>query len=212
MARTRVEQQTNRPFFGKPYLKCGQCWVIWGYFFQLGGLLGARHSANPNALANAFLGARGERGAIEDFFGEVADGLLAKSVGESTPLDYVGAEFIQRVGHAGDPWSFFVENGLQKITPNMAEELAWQYAADGAALGAVHSDTFRKMFERVHASRPREDWERARAAGLDLPSEQDRMSYEEAAEEENETFMRYCRECCPDLYSILAAQPMAQGR
>jgi hypothetical protein len=210
MARTRVEQEMNKPFLGKPYLKYGQCWAVWSYFFQLGGLLGARHSANLDAFATAFSGAHGEPGAAERFFSEVANSLMAKPVSDSTPLDYVGAEFIGRLGHASDPWSFFFENAMQKIKPDFAEELAWQYATDGAALGAMYPGIFREMFERMHAARPKENWERARAAGLNLPVEQDVMSYEEAAEGEDEAFMDYCRRCCPNLYSILIAQPTAE--
>jgi len=32
---------------------------------------------------------------------------------------------------------------------------------------------------------------------------QDVMSYEETEKGEDKAFMDYCRECCPDLYSIL---------
>jgi hypothetical protein len=205
LARARVEQQLNKPFLRKPYLKYGQCHALWAYFFQLGGILGAKHSANLDAFGSAFLGAQGEPGALKRFFTEVANDLVTRSVSDSmTFADYVSAEFIGRVGYSGDADSFFFKHGMDKIKPETAAELAWQYAEQGAALGAIYPHVVRKMFERTHAAVPKEKWERAHAAGLDIPPEQDRMSYEEVEEGEDEVFMAYCRECCPNLYSILA--------
>jgi hypothetical protein len=45
---------------------------------------------------------------------------------------------------------------------------------------------------------------KAVAAGLNLPSEQDAMSYEETEEGEHEVFMLYCQECFPNLYAVLS--------
>ena len=50
MGRARVWQQVNKQFLRKPYLKYGQCLGIWNYFFQLGGILGAKHSDNLDAF------------------------------------------------------------------------------------------------------------------------------------------------------------------
>jgi len=206
LARTRVEQQQNKPFLGRPYLKYGQCYALWGYFFQLGGILGAKHSAKLDAFGIAFLGARGEPGAVELFLTEVAKRLVTHSLTDSmTFLDYVSAEFIGRVGYTGDAESFFFKHGMEKIDPETAAELTWQYAQKGAALGAIYPHIVRKMFERTHAVVHKEDWELSRASGLDIPPEQDLMSYEEIEEEEDKMFMAYCRECCPKLYFILTA-------
>ena len=56
--------------------------------------------------------------------------------------------------------------------------------------------------EHMHQS-PKEEWQRAYAAGLDIGPEQPRTSYEEAEKTENENFMEYCREFRPDLYPVL---------
>jgi hypothetical protein len=204
LARTRVEQQQNKPFLGKPYLKYGQCYALWSYFFQLGGILGAKHSANLDAFGTAFLGVRGEPGAVKNFFTEVAKRIMTDyEIDSMTFADYVGAEFIGRVGHSGDAKRFFLEHGMEKLPPQTAMELAWQYSQQGAALGAIHPQIMRKMFERTHVAVPKEEWELARAAGLDISPEQELMSYEETEEAENEVFMAYCQECCPSFYSIL---------
>jgi hypothetical protein len=206
LARTRVEQQLNKPFLGKPYLKYGQCYGLWSYFFQLGAILGAKHSTHLDAFGLAFLGARGEPGAVKNFFTEIAKRLVRESVSDSmTFTDYVSADFIKRVGYSGDPDRFFFEHGMEKMDAQTAMELARQYSQQGAALGATYPHVVRKIFERTHATVPKEEWEQARAAGLNIPPEQEQMSYEETEEGEDEVFMAYCRECCPDLYSILTA-------
>ena len=204
-ARTMVKQQMNKPFLCKPYLKYGQCWGLWGYFFQLSGILGAKHSGNLDAFGHAFLGAQWPSSAVKKFFTEVAKSLVADSVSDlMTFSDFVGAEFIGRVGYVGDAHSYFSEHGMEKVRPNTAEELAWQYSEQGVALGAIYPDIIKKMFDRTHAAVPKENWERAHVAGLNIPPEQDLMGYEETEETENEAFMVYCQECCPDLYSILS--------
>ncbi|MFB0556028.1 MAG: hypothetical protein ACETWQ_22210 [Phycisphaerae bacterium] len=207
LARARIEQQINKPIIGKPYLKYGQCYILWSYFFQLGGILGAKHCGNLDAFGPAFLGGiQGEAGAIKRLFKEVANDLVTHSVSDSMKFeDYIGVEFMGRIGYKGDAHSFLFKHGMEKITPETAEELAWQYARDGAALGAIYPDILREMFQRTHAGVPEGIWEQARAGGLDIPPEQDLMSYEEVEEGEDEVFMAYCRECCPNLCSILIA-------
>jgi hypothetical protein len=119
--------------------------------------------------------------------------------------DYIGKEFLGRVGYSGDANTFFLEHGMEKLPTETAAELAWQYSQQGAALGATYPQIMREMFGRTHVAVPKEEWEFARSAGLDISSEQMLMSYEDVEEAENEVFMAYCQECCPSLYSILAS-------
>ncbi len=205
LARLRIKQEVNKPILGKSYLKYGQCWGIWGYFFQLSGILGTKHSANLDDFGYAFLGVSGPSGAVKKVFTGVVKHLETHSLTTSTTFaDCVGAEFIGRVGYIGDANKFFLEHGMEKFTPDNAEELSWQYSEQGAALGAIYPHIIRRMFDQTHAAWPKENWERARAAGLNVPPEQDLMSYEETVKGENEAFMDYCRQCCPDLYPILS--------
>ena len=204
IARARVQQEASKPFFGKPYLKYGQCWGLWSYFFQLEGILGGRHSANLDAFGPAFLGMLGPPGAVNQFFTEVAKRLVAESVKDSMKFqDYVSLEFTRRVGYTGDTRTYFVEHGMEKLPSSTAEELAWQYSESGAALGAIYPQVVRQMFIRAHAPVPNEKWQQMRAAGLNLPPQQDVMSFQETEQAENEAFILYCRECCPDLYGVL---------
>ena|SRR6266567_6295616 len=204
MARTRFNEELNKPFIGKPYLKCGQGLGIWGYCFQLGGILGAKHRDKLDAFGHAFLGATGETGAVKRYFTELANLVTRRLINDSTTfVEYVQCEYSERIGYTGDAASFFLRHGMDKLQPEAAAGLAWQYANNGAAFGALCTDTFRKMFERSHRVVPKQEWDRARDAGLDLPAEQDFMSYKEIEEAENGVFMAYCQECCSELYAVL---------
>lgn len=205
LARVRVGQQVNKPFLGKPYLKYGQCLVVWPYFFQLGGVLGAKHASNLDDFGRAFLGMRGPPGSLEKCFTEMAKRHVADARSESfTFFGYIAADFIRRVDYADDASRFFSECGMKKLPSNIAEEQAWLYSVQGSALGAIYPHIIKRMFDQTYAAVPKENWERLHYAGLNIPPEQDLMNYEETEEGENEAFMDYCRECCPDLYSILS--------
>ncbi|HEC01949.1 MAG TPA: hypothetical protein ENI81_00305 [Phycisphaerales bacterium] len=204
LAKIRVDQQVNKPLLGKPYLKYGQCYALWSYFLQLGGILAAKHSAKLDAFGHAFLGMWGPSGSVANFFAEVAECIVSDYVRDSVTFgDFVTAEFIRRIDYRGDAQRFFYEQGMNKLPTDTAQELAWQYSQQGAALGIIYPHIVRRMFEQTHAAVPKKFWRQAHAAGLNIPREQDLMSYEETEEGENEGFMLYCRECCPDLNSIL---------
>lgn len=204
LARTRVDQQSNKNFFGKTYIKYGQCWILWAYLFQLGGILAAKHSTKLDAFGLAFLGMQGKPGAIKLFFTEVANNNLTNLLNDSVTFsDYVGKEFLSRSGNTDDAMDFFLNHGMEKIKPKQAEELAWQYAEQGSAIGAIYPDIIQKMFKQTHSNIPKEKWDIAYKAGLNISPEQDHMSYEEVEDGEDEVFMDYCVECCPDLHSIL---------
>jgi hypothetical protein len=204
MVRTRVAQEISKPLLGKPYLKFGQCQILWAYCFQLGGILSAKHSANLDAFGAAFLGARGEPGAINRFFDEIAGRVLNSSLRDSVRFgDYVTSEFMRRLKYSGDVASFLLGHMAEKLDPKTASELAYQYSIDGAAFGATDPDGVREMFDRTYAPVAEQEWEFARRSGLDIPLKQVMMSYEEMQEAEDEMFMLYCQERCPDLFSVL---------
>jgi hypothetical protein len=204
LARMRVKQAENKRLLGKSYLKYGQCAALWGYLFQVGAVLGSKHADNLDEFGHAFLGLHGPPGAAGQFFKEIADGLREKGVNESMKFwDYVSSDFASRVGYEGDVHVFLLEHGTDKLDPHTAETLAWEYAARGAALGTVYPELARAMFEQTHTVVPTEDWKHARDAGLDIPAEQDVMTYDEVDEGENTVFMAYCNDVCPDLFSVL---------
>lgn len=178
-----------------------------GLLFQLGAILGAKYRFNLDAFGNAFLGATGSPGAVGRYFSALADDLLWHSITDSTTFgNFVDRDYRRRIGFAGDDMRFFRECGMNKISLEQAVDLAWQYANDGAALGAVRPEIVTDVFDRSHAVVPKEQWDLARLAGLDIPQEQPVMSYTEVENGENETFLAYCQQCCPDLYPVLNAR------
>lgn len=200
LARVRIEGQLNKSLFGKPYLKYGQLYVMGGYFAQLGGILGAKHSANLDAFGDALMAVSGPPGAMKKYFTEIAKALV-----EGSPLDSI--TFTDLVGDSQN----LLQHGMEKVDPGTAEELIWQYSIQGAALGSLYPERIRSIFERTHKRVPKEEWERAHSAGLNIPKEQDVMSYEEVEEAEDEVFMRYCQECRPDLYPVLSGSGVKQA-
>jgi hypothetical protein len=204
MARVKVQQQMNKPLFGMPYMKFGEGCATWGYFFQLGAILGTRHASNLDAFGQAFLGTRGPIGAVASFLEEVAEPIVASlAPGRMTFMDYVGTVVTASAGYEGDWHSFLLAHGREKLAPEAVESRAWRFSTDGAALGVSNPQFARTAFDQTYAAVPDEDWKRARASGLDIAPEQVWMSYEAAEKGEDEAFLEYCNECCPDLYSIL---------
>jgi len=204
MARRRVARAEHKPILGKPYLRLGECLFLGAYFFQMGGILGARYSAKLDAFGPAFLGVKGDPGAVKRFFLEVAAIITERYVtGPATVMDYITRESMERLGYSGHFVDFLQHFGFTKVTSPTAGELLWQHAESGAAFGATHPDRMRRMYERANEAVSDESWRRARAAGLAIPAERDVLTYQEAEAAEAETFMLYCRECRPDLLAGL---------
>jgi len=200
-----IHSQLTKHFFGRPYLKLGQCLGIWSYLFEVGGILGAKHAAKTDAFVSAFLGQSGPSGAAKSFLYEVASRLpQAHSLDSMKLFDYIGEDVAGRMGYKGDGWdTLLTERGTQKIPPGVALTNSWEYASSGAALGTTYPDILRAMFERTYAQVPEGRWQQAYAAGLDIGPEQPRTSYREAENTENNIFMGYCQKVRTDLYSIL---------
>jgi hypothetical protein len=115
--------------------------------------------------------------------------------------DYVEADIVKRMGYTGD--GLVLEWGAQKTPPKVALKNGWGLASSGAALGAIHPNIFRAMFERTHAPVPKEKWRSAYLAGLDIGPEQPQTSYAETEASENKTFMEYCQQFRPEFYAVL---------
>jgi len=199
-----IQAQLNKPFFGRPYLKLGQCFGLWGYMLELGGILGAKHTSKPDAFVAAFMGMSGAPGIAKGVLVEQARGMMqGHSLASMNFWDYVGAD-IAYPGYNGVGYETLVsQQGSQKVPPNLALTNSWEFASAGAALGTTHPDVLRAMFERTHAQVPKEKWAFWHAAGLDIGSEQTRTNYKEAEDNENRNFMEYCQKVRPDLYPLL---------
>jgi hypothetical protein len=204
-ARIKFEEHQNKPFWGKPYVKPDQYVATCAYFFQLGGVLGERHSAQVDALGAALLGITGNPGSILKYLSEVATGLQADfPLERMTFPSFVVHETAKKCGYeGGDPSRFFVDRGMQRLPLDASILAARNYTIMGTALGVFQPTTFRSMFALTHRSISKEEWAAAHRAGLNIPSQLDVMSFEEVQDAEDPMFMYYCQECCPELHAIL---------
>jgi len=206
LAKVRIESQLNKPFLGIPFLRFGQCYFLCAYFFHLGGILGAKYYRKYEAFGYAFLGMRGEPGAVNNFFTEIEQGIVKKVDIESMKIeDYTLTQLKKRIGFSGDNFQFLEEYFMKETTPEATIGYIWQFAIDGAALGVKNPDAIRKMYKRSNSSITKEKWDLARSVGLDIPPERNIISYQEMEESENGLFMEYCQQCCPDIFNILVS-------
>lgn len=205
MAEYRVQQERQKPFLGKPFVRYGQCLFMASYFFQLGGILGGRFRDRLDDFGWAFLGMRGEAGAMGRFYGEVAKVMLPQLAECLTISDYVSRTQSELLHFKGDRSELLVQQGMQKIKLDSAAHMCYNYAQGGSVLGALQPDHFKQLFEETHKKADEESWQRFRAAGLDIPEQQDVMTYDEVEQEENESFMAYCQQCAPSLYVSLSS-------
>jgi hypothetical protein len=201
-----IQGQLKKPLFGRPHLKFGQGFGLWGYMVELGGILGAKHAANIDAFVSAFLGmGPGEPGVVNRVLVAQANSIVERhSLASMNFWDYVGADIADRTSYKGGGWHNLVsELGANKLEPKLALTNSWEYASVGAALGTTHPDVLRAMFERTHAPVSKETWRRWYVAGLDIGPEQPQTSYAEAEATENKNFMEFCQQFRPDLYADL---------
>ncbi len=205
LAKLRAAEWQRRRWFGEPYLYLGQCIALTGYFFQLGSLLSVKHRVELAAFVHAFLGLTGEPGAAERYCDMAMESIKPLLEQSKSIHEFVEAELKQRLAFCGDSTEFLMKHGMAKIRIPDAAEMACQFARSGTVLGALRPATVRTMFDETHRAVPRADWNRARAAGLAIPTEQDITTYEQVEKDEDDLFMEYCRTCCPSLHSTLAS-------
>jgi hypothetical protein len=202
MARTRIRSEARKRLLGKPFVYHLQGVGLWGYMLQLGTVLGARHRSHCTTFGLAFLGSPElDRDTFETFFENSVRPVLERA---DSFRDYVAVDFTRRAKHDGDPYDFMIALAKAKLDLESAEEIAWQYAVQGASIGSVQPNTGRALYERTHRPVPPDEWSRWHAAGLDIPKEQDIISYDEVDSSEHAVFIEYCRGCCPDAHAVLA--------
>jgi|WetSurMetagenome_2_1015567.scaffolds.fasta_scaffold61177_3 hypothetical protein len=204
LATLRVQQEWQKPLFGKPFVKYGQCLVMGGYFFQLGGVLVIRFRDKLDEFGWAFHGLHGESGAIDRFYDEVMKLNYPRVSDCSSIHDYIRESEAKKLDFKGDALDILFNYGMQKIKPELAIQICQHYAVDGSALGAIHPDQFKRLFEGTHTKADDESWQRARASGLDIPEQQNVLRYDEAEQEAVEMFLAYCEQYASALYGSLS--------
>ena len=205
LAEYRVRQEWHKPLLGKPFVRYGQCLSMAAYFFQMGGVLGGRYRDKLDEFGWAFLGWHGEAGAMSRYFGKVAKPMLPKVAKCSAILDYITWTQGEKLGFEGDVSDLLLEYGMRKVKPETAIQMCWNYAEAGTVLGATEPSEFRRLFEETNKKVDEGSWQFARASGLDIPEQQDVMTYDEVEQEEAESFLDYCQQYAPSLYVPLSS-------
>lgn len=204
-AKYRVEQESQKRLLGKPFVKYGQCLAMFGYFFQLGGILGARYRDRLDEFGFAFTGLQGEPGSVNRYYADVAESIIAQVTECPSILDYIAKSECKKMNCNADLSELFLHHGMKKVRLESTIADCWYNAMYGAAFGAICPDDFRQLFERTHRKRDDESWRFARAAGLDIPERQDVMSYDEIEQEESEAFLNYCQQVTPAVYDSISS-------
>jgi len=179
--------------------------LVTGVLVQRVGEILARHSLGSMTFYDYVAADIAERTGLKvDDITAQADRMLAQQLAPHS----LGP--VTRSGSKVDFWtSLLTVMGAQKTAPRDALTQSWEYASEGAALGATHPDIVRGMFERQHKPTSEKDWRTAYVSGLDIGPEPPPPSYTDyAATEasENKNFMEFCQQFHPDLYAALKDQ------
>jgi len=200
------DKEQHKPLFGKPFLRYGQCLSLFSYFFQLGGVLGTKFRDKPDDFVWAFLGIKGEAGAAVRWWRDVVDSLLVHMRQSEQIIDYVVSCECERekLHITGGLPELLLTHGMNKTKLAKAGANCWGYAVDGSAYGALCPNDFRRLWDASHRKRDEELWKRARNAGLDIPAQQDAVTYAECEAGEVESFLAYCQDYAPALHASLS--------
>jgi hypothetical protein len=204
LSKTMIEQQLNKPFFGKPYLKFGQCFIMMMSFFQMGGILGAKYSNKYDSFARAFLGVKGENDAIINSFNKIKDMIVNDfDLNSMSIFSYNLHAFKQKIGYLGNDENFLHEYFMKKVPQTIAMELIQLSALSGASIGVTHPTLIKNLYENTHVKEPQDRYKLAVSIGLNIPEKQEIVPYEEEEKIDSTEFMEYCKSCCPSHYNVL---------
>ena len=180
-----IEEQLKKSWFGKPYIECGQSLRLCAHLFELGGVLGAKHSEQLDAFALAFLG---EIESAKSHCENVARWLRGRRVTESmTFADYVQAAYVRDCHYTGDAATILAKHSKDRMERDIVNGMAKLSTEHGFAVGVEYPHLIRAMFQQTATKQKLwVSW-----------------SYEEAEEAKNKDFMRYCEQYRPGVYALL---------
>ena len=158
----------------------GPMFFIFSYWlFQTGGLLGYGLQKKIGLLTKLLFETGADPAEVERYLGEESAGLLAKSKSPPTSLlelylvpllASVGIDFHDQDFIDGNKSSWAAEKQYDMETLDKNAYLALR---QGAALGYLHPDIFRKGWEETYAAESKEEWAEAFKKGLvDSPTQE----------------------------------------
>jgi|GEM_PF-1712587 len=202
-----IELNRTKPFFGKPYLKLGQCIELWSQLFEIGGILGSKHPNKVGALVSCFLGMSGASGIAEKVLGDISEKLQPTSSLVSMKIyDYIMKATAKKMNYS-EGGNFLIENGNLKIIEEANLTMGWNFASSGLSLGVYYPEVFRKMFDCTYATVNKEEWSFANKSGLAIPSEQPTHEYLEQELLWNEAFLEFSAKNNQGIYFASLSNP-----
>jgi hypothetical protein len=175
-----LERATEKRLFGKPYIRLGRLvFVVGSWFFARAALLGYGLRSEPVILGKLLGSPVGEELPFVQSIREDAESRLRETPADEFNLSqmYTVRE-LRLMGIEYPTWP-----------PNKALERKWDLVQAyilavsafeaGAAVGYHFPDRFQACWENSVRIEPAEEWQAARAAGLDLPETQEENPLEE---------------------------------
>ncbi len=194
----------HKPLFGKPQIKYGQTFIIAGYMFQLGGLLGAAFREHLEPFLTAYHGTSDIDATIRSVPTDLAQ---VTQFGDSvnTLTDFVIALEDKRWQIPEGGFGSVAQYGTRKLDHDIAFFIPWELGMLGATLGLMRPETYKRWFEnnfRMDQER-RASWDRAHKAGLQIPAEPDVVTYQQSEQDALDMFIPFVGEFFPEYRNVL---------
>ncbi len=206
LSKAGIDQQLNKPFFGKSYLKFGQCVIMMMSFFQLGGILGAKYAKKCDSFAQAFLGITRENGTItiESYFNKINKMIVDDfDLTSMNVFSYILNAYKQDIKYSGNDENFIHEYFIKKISAGVSMQQIQLFALRGASIGVTHPKLIKILYQNTHIKESEDRYKLAVSCGLNIPEKQEIIPYEEEEKIDITEFLEYCKFYCPDLHDVL---------
>lgn len=199
LIKSRVQFYTSKSLFGKEYVSVFNSLAFAVNMFETGGILCANYPDKLDEFGLSFLGMTREQGSVGDALRELGNTAVKDIRPNTSFMDHVQCEFMQMLNYHGEPSSFLLSRGKEKMKPDTAREIAFQFTVSGAVVGAVGADLIKSMYETTYLNIDRESWGDWHKHGLNIPDEPDVINYSDRLNDENEIFIAYCKEFFPSM-------------
>ena len=195
---THLRRSLTKPLLGKPWIRYGQVLGVSGYLFTASGMLASRFCNSLVPFVSAYVSTEeGAETASHYLVSELFPTLNFSEAKSSGIANYSMQKESERVGLKDKP-ELLLKILADKLSQEQALETIAVYMYEGTALGLCDPKLFRELYDWPLTNFDRENWDQARAAGLDIPESPDQVPFEELQNDLVQMFTEYCAEFCPN--------------
>lgn len=199
-----VQDHSEKPFFGKPYMKRGVYWGGCAFAFQQLGLLGRSFSDNQVPFVYAMSADKGEEENVLEFLDSGVTARVLPYISEtSTFSELVWIWEKDKLKSSDVDAVFFTKHGLDKLAPSEAMKSLYMWSMYGAYLGLQYPEEFMTLHDVTFRTVDQEEWDRAYQFGVVSTPQQGRTSINEQTDEVRGSFRDFCSEWYPELMPVL---------